>query len=478
MSSWSSEMLFVLLVGVSMAYAITMYLTLRGFWALGVCAGLALLLAVVGWGTSQQALISRLQFSQAGPCWFGPEGVPVRSMGSQLCSWIAIPLYFFLALHAKSQLPASVPSPSRWQKIGVAIAAIVTVAGVIAATYRHEQSISRSQQLEHTSLLTEMAQVRDVITTAHLCELGSVPLSGLLSSASFEPPYVIPGGLRFSGDGRWLSLQYPDRVELWRVADLQVGLTLKGEGAEDSLVAFSPDVSLWAVWMENLVSVYALNDELSGPLWQVSRSRYRYQAGSMAFSAGSRELLLSGTEGRLSLDSRTGTVMVGSAWGPPKELALVLSPYGDYLATSGNLVQVYERRSGRLAGELRFPTELREYSTSLWGVSFVSDRYLLLWKSGYPARGALWNVETGTWALEGLDLGSNIHCGLLGLSPDLRLAAMDVRGDIILHDLSAQSALGVLPIDVGVTAAAFSPDQRLLAVAAADGRLRFFAAAQ
>jgi hypothetical protein len=486
MNTWCMGVLFVLLAGGLAAYLLARFLMLRGFRDSAVGAGFVLLATIVGWGICQQAQTWRLGFNDVGPCLRAPEVFDAHGLGWRLYGAIALVLYLVFSYSTMSRLPAGVPaSPSPAHKRWMAIVLVVAGAAIIAGVSLYQLGISRRNQLERASLLTEMHQVHDVITTAHLRELGSVRLSSAPQSPlSEESPYVDPGGLRFSGDGRWLSLQYSGKVELWRVADLKVGRSF-GSG----LVAFSPDGSMLAI--SGLASSgsealfgYALRDDLSGPVWQVPREHYT--PIFMAFSADSRELILSEPEGVVSLDARTGEALAGSKFALLQGFgAFVLSPYGEYLAADNNLVaKVYERRGGRLVSEFEFPPEL-----SCWTLrgeimsgelSFLPDNNLLLWNDMAPGDVAvLWDIETSTGMLmpKGL-LSHGVECGFMALSPDSRLAVLNAWDGAYLYDMATHSKSGNIPVEHAVTALAFSPDQRLLAVGTADGRLRFFAADQ
>jgi hypothetical protein len=455
----------------------------QGLRRMGFAVGLLLFVAVfvLGW----LALVGGQQAEafRRGPCYVG-EGFDGISLlpGWRIGGPIAGVALLIMLLRTRQRVPEVAPSssPDRLRRLLLpAIGVVVAVAGIaVAMTLVNHQA-------EPGRLLAAMAQDHGTISSARLRELGSITFTVTdlsLSGAKVNYVYVKPDGLKFSDDGRWLSLEYDGEFEIWRLADLKMQRRFQALPDERRLIAFSPDGSRLAVWTDRVVSVYAFGDDLSGPLWQWPDRGEGVVA--MAFSADSRELILiTGQAIVAARDVVTGEVITSTQMeGLPKHSALILSPDGNHVAISaGSAVQVLERRSGRVVADFESPTTLEGVASHTAKLVFLRNNALLFWDLGDCWTNCSWVRDMQTGALTPLSVGQSMSahghgCGYSAFSPDGRLGVFGTLYEAQVWDLASNRNVGSIPAPYAVTAVSFSPDQRLLAVATADGRLRFFAA--
>ncbi len=464
-----------LVLAVVVAVFFANYLTKRGLRWWGFASGLFVVTAAVVWGHIVLARDHRSLFSQTGPCTLCYEWIGLRFLLRWALGAFACVAYYALKAEPRPRLPPDLAShPSRllaWLRRAL-IVLVIAAALIVAGT-------AWQYQAERARVVAALRQGRDVITGGRLREAGSMPLSwATVNPLSIEIDYVDRGGIRLSDDGRWLSLQFAEQVRLLRLPDMTTQHTFK-VGYRNATVAFSPDSSMMALRTNRVLTVYTLSGG-ARVSWQSSLGSHANY--DIKYSADGRELVLRTDSEVLCFDATTGAPQEEGGFTLPDSMhAAALSEHGDHVAVGKDQsVRVHERRGGRLVKELSLPSQVAERVNSYIGssyspLSFLPNDDLLFWDRGgcESDMSLLWDHETSSPLRVDMKV-----CGReyqwLAVSPDSRLGVFGYRGEGSVVDLATGVRIGTLPVDCAVTALSFTPDQRLLVVGTADGRLRFF----
>lgn len=457
----------LLLAGPLMSILVSLFVTRklmsRGLQIWGFIIGLAILVSILGIGQWLIAQEYRAFFSEVGPCptccelcgltflfwWF--------AWGTGLVIYLIISAVFAIRFRKTPRQP----TPLWVKRLGggtlIIIFSVVTASALNA--YR-----------ERLSIRSNIAQAKASIFSGTLSEIGSMMLpQDVTYWLRISIPYV--EHIQFSQDGKWFSLQYSDRLEIWQMADLTLQKTFRPDSVFwESIPAFSPDSSRLAVWLRGDIQVYSLDGKAIELLWEIKGQQYNTE--DLAFSADSRELIM------MNLDSQDNVVTLDAKTGHP--LATVnmpsqggfflkkLSQDSEYLYTGNEQVfQIYDRHSGQLVHQI---------DTGGMRASLLPNNDVLLLNCQGPS-GKIWDIETGKETSFPLDL-RGCQYSLAALVPDshsFSFAGLYNSHEILVWDVHSQSQIGQVDLSSAVTAIAVTPDQRVLVVATADGRLNFFA---
>lgn len=113
---------------------------------------------------------------------------------------------------------------------------------------------------------------------------------------------------------------------------------------------------------------------------------------------------------------------------------------------------------------------LRGHKIAVLALKFAAEGRQLV-SLGYEGSVRFW--DTGTWEAERVLPIGNGSCRRMALYPDERTLAMSLEGMIVLRSSAGWEVEAELPVTVkAVYGTTFSPDGRLLAAGAADGKIR------
>ena len=255
-----------------------------------------------------------------------------------------------------------------------------------------------------------------------------------------------------SAEGDWIAnIAYPKAsVVVNRVTGAAPPVTIQGPNWGFEHVAISPDGLLVAT--TGRVGGIQLWRTSDGTLVQSLESRPG--AASLAWTNDSRTVITAGAE-LLDWDLETGRPRPGPTL-PAPSLGLAVSPDGNLAATGGRSLRVWSRPDGELVREIAATCDVLPLP------AFSPDGTLIAGN----CRGvvSVWEIATGT---ERLRFGAYnlLDAATVSFSPDGQyLAASAGPGHATLRRLDASGGAMQLDLSGGLSAVAFSPDRRLVAL--------------
>jgi len=321
------------------------------------------------------------------------------------------------------------------------------------------------------------------ITIIALPLLSICLVSGFLVSSAQTVPQVLRGhtgaisSIAVSQDGRLIATGSLDRtVRLW---DAQTGKAiriLQDHKAEVYAVAFSPDdrilasssydgrVMLWDVRAAKLLRVL----EIKG--WSIA----------VAFSPDSRQLAVASQQRNIVIyDVQNGSALRTLETRGGINI-LAFSPDGRCLASDGAAIELWDLQTGKVS------KSLQGHRGSVRGIAFSPDGRFLA-SAGADKTARLWNLETGesvrvietltpivtSYAPEGVKRKMPVTA--VAFSPDGKLLAMTTGRAIHLWDVSTGDQVRTLEGHAqSVTSVVFLPDGNSLASCSLDGTIRIW----
>jgi WD40 repeat protein len=273
---------------------------------------------------------------------------------------------------------------------------------------------------------------------------------------------TIGHALAFSPDGRTLA----KATGIWfvRLWDVESG-RLRGK------LEFPPEMPMWSL----MAVAFSPNGKtLAGAgqgnqvcLWNVPSGTLRRMlgeqsiVGSLVFSPDGRTLASHGSDGQVrSWDPRQGElarVLTGPA---TRSSSLAWSRDGATLAVAaGSRVHLWDGRTGKERRTLPLPgTALTDHRLAI----SPDSRTLVGSESDGTLR--IWDLETGELRKTLAEAAARFCCPV-AFSPDGTLLASRGQGDAVrLRDTGTWTVRHSFPVDDRITALAFSPDGKTLAV--------------
>jgi len=470
------------LVSVLIAVLLSRRWILRGYLLWGIVAGVLALLAAF-WSYQYLLGLGYAQgFAETGPCRLCDENAGFIFVFSWFGWAVGALVFAAINLNAiihrpkdRPQLTKHLPGRAiRWM-LGAAVAGALGFAG--------NQLIERART---AVLLDRIHSAQGAISGPTLRELGSVRLTSM--SLSPYPDIRYPAALAFGAEGRWLVVTYEDGLELWRMEDLSRRTLVEAEdGYWGGKAAVTPDGSTLIVVGGELAgyAAYDLRSDGIRTLWQGDEWNWPI---AMAFGGNGRELVILDPDYQiLRLEVSSGKLLtqrpminaVRSLQGEKEQT--LLSPSGDYLAVRADArLRIFETRNGNLIFEKDLAALPGQEEWTPYGAAAFLPDGRLVWTGPYIS------PPITVWVPEDLNLmRTELAIGTLSLhevggamSPNGNFAVHAGDQVVVFRDLARGVALGTVPVGAAVTATAFSPDGRLLAVGAADSTLRFYAVAE
>ncbi len=346
------------------------------------------------------------------------------------------------------------PTP-QWLKISVPIGIFCIIVGVMGFSLWKDN-------LERTHLRTNIVLIENSVLLGDPIEFGSIQLPQAAKYWTLgNISYV--NGIKFSPDGKWFSLQYKDKVEIWRISDITPRkVFLSGPSIRDSIIAFGPDSSNFSVWIEGKLSVYSLADAIK-LVWEFDE--VKNSVSDLGFSEDGKELVVANTHEIETFDANNGNHLQTVAM-PGKDRFYYnrLSNNSEYVVTGNEKVfQLYNRHNGQLLHEIEKPR----------GILLPNNDVLFL--DCERSRVEIWDEETGDEV--SFDVVGD-YCWpsyYVAFTLDSNASVLAGLHNFVILDLKNKIQIDSIPIQPAITALAISPDGHMIIVATADGRLNFYA---
>jgi WD40 repeat protein len=271
--------------------------------------------------------------------------------------------------------------------------------------------------------------------------------------------------LRFSPDGRRLYSTGMDNVaKIWSVPDWALLQTLIGHEKSVNSLDLTPDgLHMATCSSDNSVRLWSLP---AGVNTHTMQDRKRVVVG-LCFAPDGKSIAAASYGGRVAIWDLDGKQLAGFRVSKKNMTSLAFSPDGATVAVSGlgDLITLWSVPDGVQVGELA-GHQIAVGSLALWA---GGSRLISL---GYE--GVIKNWETKSWSeINSVPLGERARS--VRVSPDNRLAAVALEAKVQLwstHDWTLLEERKVAP--KSVSALAFSPDVKRLAVGAADRKIRIW----
>ncbi len=274
--------------------------------------------------------------------------------------------------------------------------------------------------------------------------------------------------IAFSPDGQYLAAGAANGdIRLWRVADRQHALTLKGHNDWVRALAFSPD-------SRRLAS--AADDE-SVRVWDIEYGtcvhvlkKHVERVLAVAFSPDGQQIASGGQDMIIRLWDAASGREVGQFSGHTAWVqSVVFSPDGAWLISASNdrTLRVWDVASGQCL------KELRGHEGYVRSVAISPDGRRLA-SAGYDKTARTWNLDTGACLMR-LDGHAN-EIRSVAFSPDNQtLASGGADHSVRLWDASTGRARHVMREHTGtVWSVAFHPNGRLVASGSEDMTVRLW----
>ena len=425
----------------------------RGFRAFGFWGGLILLMIVFGTGQYYFTNYYRSSFIKTGPCPTCCELCGLTFLFWWIAWGIGLILYFVVFNKRYSEIKP-LPTP-QWLKISVPIGIFCIIIGVISFRLWKDNS-------ERTRLRTNIALIENSVLAGNLTEIGSIQLP---QSAKYWTVGNVSfvSSVKISPDGKWFSLQYKDKIEIWRMLDITSGKVFhSGPSILDS-IAFSPDSSNFAIWTDGKLSVYSLANAM---VWEFDDMKN--YVSDLGFSKDGKELVIANSYGIETFDANNGNRLQTVAI--PSENGFYvkrLSNNSEYVVTGNEKVfQLYNRHNGQLLHEIEKPGGTILPSNDVLFFDFFDCKQSAV---------EIWDKETGDEV--SFDVAGD-YCWpthYFAFTQDSNTSVLAGLHNFAILDLKNKIQIDLIPIQPAITALAISPDGYVIIVATADGRLNFYA---
>lgn len=273
-------------------------------------------------------------------------------------------------------------------------------------------------------------------------------------------------GLAFTADSRTLvSAGMDGLIKVWSAEDWQHRATFAGHTARINCIALSPDNRVLASGSHDAtVKLWSFPD---GRLLRSFGHRRKFVT-SVAFSADSRWIASACYGGRARVWTVAGKAVLKIVAGKQNLTSIALSPDGRTAVVSGEggEISVWSLPDGQRLATLD--------SRSVWATSlrFIANGRVLM-SLGFEKDLVIWNTTTWqriwTYPMDHMDIYGVV------VSPNETLVGVSQPGKVELRSTSDMELQSELFIDTPrVSALAFSPDGRWVALGAGDRKVRLW----
>jgi WD40 repeat protein len=364
-----------------------------------------------------------------------------------------------------------IPTPP-WLKISIPVGILSILVGVIGFSLVKDY-IARSH------LRNNIAKVDGSVLLGDPVEIGYIQIPQTVENWTFGTVSYV-NGIKISADGKWFALQYPDKIELWNLSDITPRKVFRsGSSMRDGIIAFSSDGSKFAVWIEGNLSVYLLEDDIK-LAWNFDEMESIYDLGfsedgkelivtntGQIVSSDGKKIIVASTDQIESFDANNGnrrqTIAMKRQGGWNRYYLNRLSSDGEYVFTGNeNVFQLYSRHNAQLAYEINRGG----------GILLPSNDVLFL--DCQQSAGTVWDKETGDGVSFDV-IRDDCWPTYWAFTPNADLFVLAGLHDFSILDLKNRVQLSQILVQPVITAIAISPDERLIIVVTADGRLNFYA---
>lgn len=280
-----------------------------------------------------------------------------------------------------------------------------------------------------------------------------------------------------SHDGRLIATGSLDRtVRLWDAQTSKPAQTLQGHQAEVYAVAFSPNDRLLA--SSSYDGRVMLWDVKAGKLLRTLE--IKGWSTAIAFSPDSRQLAVGSQERNIVIYDAQGGKVLRTFETRGSINTLAFSPDGRYLASANSSIALWNLQTGQII------KTLRGHQGSIMSISFSKDGHLLA-SASRDKTARLWNVETGESmkTFETLTpiavsyapqpIKRKMPVTAVAFSPDGKLLAMTTGRAVHVWNASTGDQIRILEGHTeSITGAVFFPDGNSLASSSLDGTVRIW----
>ncbi len=441
---------------------ITRALMVRGYRIPGFVLGLSASVIFLGLGQFFIAQDYRSFFSENGHC-----GTCCELCGLTFWFWwffwgIGFVIHLVLSAgYAKQFL--NIPQRSMPKRLK-----IYFTGGIFCAIFCITGTSWARDYLELSNVRSNIFEVENSILTGDINNIGSIMLPQSMQDWAFGNTDEVKK-IQISSNRKWFSLQYDDRLEVWQMPDIVLKKTFYSDSVFwwNSPNAFSPDGSRLAVWLHGDILVYSMANDSINLLWKIEGKNY--YIADLGFSMDGHELVLVNQKQGYHIDvfnADSGDFVYTVTMPAQNGFSQNKLSYDSKYVITGNdqVVQIYERHSGRLIYELE----------QVQSGAFLPNNDILFWNCD-QANGKVWDMETGNERPFEIDYGCQSPLESIAFSSDSRLFIYADLHDMLVWDLQNEKQVSHVFMQSAISEIAVTPDQQIIIIATADGRLNFLA---
>ncbi len=284
----------------------------------------------------------------------------------------------------------------------------------------------------------------------------------------------------FSSSGKWIASSSLDgTVRVWNTETDKVAHILRSHSGDVYSVSISKDDRLIAsAGLDGRVVITELSDGKTSKVF----SDLDGWCQAVSFSPDSRRVAVSTTDGKISVWNVESGKLLKTLDAKRGQFSLAWSPDGKYLASGFFSISIWDITTGQIV------KTLKGHSYNIYSLSFSPDGKLLA-SGSLDSTAGIWNVDSGesiqiieskgfarTWKNKIIIDPINVPVTAVAFSPDGKHLATGGAGRIIniWNASNGKSVSTMQGHTMSVTDLEFSPDGKYLASSSLDRTIRLW----